>query len=101
MKSNTKPVKIRNNPKNTEHNKERLEFYTLIVLRTAKKSQLWQNKKILENKNKNPESENSHRCLITVPLEIKNSYHFAQRKPPSPTPDLEHPISQIHQSRTD
>ena len=101
MKSKIKPVKIRNNPKNTEHNKERLEFYTLTVLRIAKKSQLWQNKKILENKNKNPELENSHRCLITVPHEIKNSYHFAQRKPPSPTLDLEHPISQIHQSRAD
>ena len=71
-KSNIKPVKIKKNPTNTKHNKERLEFYTLIVLRTAKKSQLWQNKKMSENKNKNPESENSQRCLITVPLEKKN-----------------------------
>ncbi len=74
-KSNIKPVKIQNNPTNTEHNKERLDFYTLTVLRTAKKSQLWQNNKILENKNKNPESETSHRCLITVPLEIKTQLH--------------------------
>ena len=49
MKSNTKPVKIRNNPKNTEHNKERLEFYTLTVLRKAKESQLWLRKKHLFN----------------------------------------------------
>ena len=74
-KSNIKPIKIQNNPTNTKHNKERLELYTLIVLRTAK--QLWQNNKILENKNKNPESESetSHRCLITVPLEIKTQLH--------------------------
>jgi hypothetical protein len=75
MKSNIKPVKIRNNPTNTEHNKERLEFYTLIVLRTAKKSQLWQNKKILENKNKNPKSENSQ-----GPIKPNIALHILKQK---------------------